>query len=226
MGRTSGHMKDDDGRALNFDGRCIAVYMRLSHRSRHGGVQESGLKRAAELRGWARGKGHEVRWYKDIWTESSPRRPEWERLMRDVEAGRVGTLVCWRLDRIGKTCSELVKLFEFLGANMVNFVSLKDGMDLSAPEGRRMANALASVAVYETEVRAERIVAGQEAARARGIRWGGSEAGRRVKVTPEREAMVKRLRTEGEKISHIARKVGLSRTTIYKLLGESPPVPD
>jgi DNA invertase Pin-like site-specific DNA recombinase len=44
-------------------------------------------------------------------------------------------------------------------------VSLEGGLNLSEPAGRLMANILASVAAHETEVRAERILAGQEAAR-------------------------------------------------------------
>jgi len=146
--------------------------------------------------------------------------------MEDVDAGRVETVVCWRLDRLGKTCSELVKLFEHLAARRVNFISLQDHLDLSTASGRRMAGVLGSIALYETEVRAQRILAGQEAARARGLRWGGSEKGRRVKVTPELEAQVKRLRAEGRKISHIARETGVSRPTIYKVLGEESPSTD
>jgi DNA invertase Pin-like site-specific DNA recombinase len=163
---------------------------------------------------------------KDSWTGSDPSRPEWDRLMENVDAGRVETVVCWRLDRLGKTCSELVKLFEHLAAHRVNLISLQDHLDLSTMSGRRMAGVLGSVALYETEVRAQRILAGQEAARARGLRWGGSEKGRRGKVTPELEAKVKRLRAEGRKISHIARETGVSRPTIYKVLGEESPSTD
>jgi DNA invertase Pin-like site-specific DNA recombinase len=74
---------------------------------------------------------------------------------------------------------------------------------------------LGSIAIYETEVRAQRILAGQEAARARGIRWGGSERGRRVKVTAELEAKVKRLRPSNKSpcnqgLRHIDRTLFLS----------------
>jgi DNA invertase Pin-like site-specific DNA recombinase len=143
--------------------------------------------------------------------------------VEDITKGLVETVVCWRLDRLGKTCSELVKLFEYLSARSVNFISLKDHLDLSTVSGRRMAGVLGSITLYETEVRAQGILAGQEAARARGIRWGGSEKGRRVKVSLELEAKVKRLKVEGRKISHIARETGLSRPTIYKVLGEGSP---
>ena len=46
----------------------------------------------------------------------------------------------------------------------VGLVSLKEGLDLSTAAGRLMANVLASVAQFETELRAERIIAGQAAA--------------------------------------------------------------
>jgi DNA invertase Pin-like site-specific DNA recombinase len=43
-----------------------------------------------------------------------------------------------------------------------------------------MSNILAWVAAYETDVRVERILAGQTAERMRGVRWGGSAQGRRI----------------------------------------------
>ena len=59
------------------------------------------------------------------------------------------------LDRLGRTAKGLTALFEDLVTRKVNLVSLKDGLDLSTPAGRLMANVLASVAAYETEVRSE-----------------------------------------------------------------------
>src|SRR3954466_10339518 len=140
--------------------RFIAICMRLSDASRRTAAQESDLRRwsdrerQSDLQRWADGRGREVRWYKDSWTGSDPSRPEWDRLTGDVDAGRVETVCCWRLDRLGKTCSELVKLFEHLAARRVNFISLQDHLDLSTASGRRMAGVLGSIAIYETEVRA------------------------------------------------------------------------
>jgi len=78
-----------------------------------------------------------------------------------------------------------------------------------------MANVLASVAAYETEVHAQRILAGQAAARAKGKKWGGSERGRRIKVNDEQIRLIHRMKAEGEKVAAIARATGLSRPTIY-----------
>ena len=82
--------------------------------------------------------------------------------------------VVWRLDRLGRTAKGLTALFEELQRLGVGLVSLKEGLDLSTAAGCLMANVLASVAQFETELRSERILAGQAAARAQGKRWGGS----------------------------------------------------
>ena len=118
---------------------------------------------------------------------------------------------------------ELVKLFELLAEHRVNLISLKDDLDLSTPEGKQVAGALTSVALYESESRSERILAGQAAARAKGVHWGGSTKGRRLKVTHELETRVKRLQARGKPISHIARETGLSRPTVYRVLDRERP---
>lgn len=96
-------------------------------------------------------------------------RPGWKRLEADMIAGKVSKVVVWRLDRLGRTASGLTALFEDLRRRNVGFESLRDKVDLSTPAGRLMANVLASVAVYENEVRSERIIAGQAVARANGL---------------------------------------------------------
>ena len=61
-----------------------------------------------------------------------------------------------------------------------------------------MANVLASVAQFETEVRSERITAGIEVARERGVRFGRPEGiHTRLKVTDEQVSQVRRLKAEG-----------------------------
>jgi DNA invertase Pin-like site-specific DNA recombinase len=87
-----------------------------------------------------------------------------------------------------------------------------------------MANVLASVAQYETEVRGERVMAGQIVARKNGKRWGGSKPGVRKQVSEEKERTIRLLKSKGETITAIARTVELSRPTIYAILS-SPPTP-
>jgi DNA invertase Pin-like site-specific DNA recombinase len=93
----------------------------------------------------------------------------------------------------------------------VNLVSLKYGLDLSSSAGRLMANVLASVAAYETEVRGERTRAGQEVARATGKHLGRPLGIRApLEVTQEQDPLVRRRKAEGEKIASIARNRTIS----------------
>lgn len=159
-----------------------------------------------------------MKWYRDKASGKKMDRPGWNKLEDAIRGGRVSQVVVWRLDRLGRTASGLTALFDDLQQRKVNLVSLKDGLDLSTPAGRLMANVLASVAQYETEVRAERVRAGQAVARAKGKRWGGSERGKRKKVTSTQEKMIRRMKAEGEAITAIAKAVGLSRPTVYDVL--------
>ena len=195
----------------------IAIYLRVSTRKQDTRSQEPDLNRWIE----AFTDGMPVKWYRDKATGKTMDRPGWNRLEADIDAGRVSTVVVWRLDRLGRTASGLTALFEKLIARKVNLVSLKDGVDLSTAAGRLIANVLASVAAYENEVRSERIVAGQAAAKAAGKRWGGSKKGRRITVKPEQIRTIERLRKEETPITAIARATGLSRPTVYSVLAES-----
>lgn len=190
-----------------------AIYCRVSSRNQDVRSQQPDLMR------WADAADGAVVWYFDKFTGRTMDRPAMRRLMDAVGAGQVSQVVVWRLDRLGRTAKGLTALFEELTARKVGLVSLKDGLDLSTPAGRLMANVLASVAAYETEVRAERILAGQAAARAAGKRWGGSAKGRRLKVTVEQVALIRQLRADGRPIAAIARATGLSRPTVYGVLG-------
>ena len=147
-----------------------------------------------------------------------------ERLLADLRAGKVERIVCWRLDRLGRTTRGLCQLFDELGERRIDLVSLKDGFSLASPAGRLHARILASVAEYETEVRAERVAAGQAVARRKGKKWGGSKKGWRWKVTDDQVAAIREMKTAGKKIAHIARVTGLSRPTIYRVLETASPV--
>jgi DNA invertase Pin-like site-specific DNA recombinase len=145
-------------------------------------------------------------------------RPGWQKLQAAIDRGEVERVCCWRLDRLGRTARGLTSLFADLQTHGVGLVSLKDGIDLGTAAGRMLANVLASIAQFETELRAERVLAGQEAAWKAGKTWGGSKKGRRLHVTAEAAEAVKRLHSEGKPIAAIGRAVGLSRPTIYTLI--------
>ena len=192
-----------------------AVYARVST------TQQDLASQLPDLEKWAAAHDGPVVWFKDKFTGKTMERPGMNRMMDALDAGKLQRIVVWRLDRLGRTAKGLCALFDQLRERKVDLVSLRDGFSLNSPAGRLHARILASVAEYETEVRAERVRAGQAAARAKGKRWGGSKPGRFLKVTPDQVTAIRKLAGEGQKIARIARITGLSRPTVYRVLSHT-----
>lgn len=195
------------------------VYVRVSSKSQSEASQLPDLKR------WAKAQAEGIAWEHDKFTGRTMARPGWSRVWAGIQAGAVKRVVIWRLDRLGRTARELAALFDELIRRDVTLVSLREGFDLSTPGGRLFAHLLASVAQYETEVRSERQLAGIAEAKAAGVKFGrpkgqGGVPGKRIKVTPEQKAAVKRLKAEDVSVAAIARATGLSRPTVYSVLRE------
>jgi DNA invertase Pin-like site-specific DNA recombinase len=189
-----------------------AIYVRVSSKAQDHASQLPDLER------WVAAHDGAVQWYRDKFTGKTMDRPGMEKLLTDLRAGLVERIVVWRLDRLGRTTRGLCQLFDELGERKVDLVSLKDGFSLASPAGRLHARILASVAEYETEVRAERVAAGQAVARRKGKKWGGSKPGWRWKVSDDQVTAIKEMKAAGKKVTHIARITGLSRPTIYRIL--------
>ncbi|MFH5803318.1 recombinase family protein [Alienimonas sp. DA493] len=190
-----------------------AIYVRVSsddqrHRSQ-----------LPDLRRWAEVRDEPVKWYEDKATGKVMDRPGWNALMKDVRAGKVSAVVCWRLDRLGRNTAGVAALLDELRERKVKLVSVTEGIDFGTAIGKAVASILAALAEWETEVRGERVKAGQAAARKAGKRWGGGVPGRR-KVTPAKERTIRRLKADGETVAAICREVGLSRPTVYSVLNE------
>lgn len=199
--------------------KAIGLYLRVSTDEQNEDLQRNELRfRVAEFEA----AGHEVRVYLDKFTGTTMDRPDWRRLETDLRAGEISTILVWRIDRLGRTASGLTALFTDLSERGVNLISHRDGVDLSTPSGRLLANVLASMSQYETEVRQERQTAGIAAAKAAGKKWGGSEKGKRQKRTKQMPVHVLRLRDQGCSVSRIATKLGMCRKTVRKILRDHP----
>ncbi len=199
--------------------KISTIYCRVSSRD------QSHASQLPDLERWAEAHSGAVAWCKDTFTGKSMNRPGMDRLMEQLRAGRLERIVVWRLDRLGRTTKGLCQLFDELTERKVDLVSLKDGFSLASPAGRLHARILASVAEYETEIRAERVAAGQAVARRDGKKWGGSKKGWRWKVSDEQLAAILEMNGMGKPITQIARITGLSRPTVYRVLKQGGSAP-
>ncbi len=191
---------------------AIGIYLRVSSSTQDTKSQEP------DLTTWAKAQAEEVAWYRDKATGTNMDRPGLDKLLADARSGKISKVVVWRLDRLGRTAKGLLDLLDELQQLGVGFVSLREGIDLNTPAGRLMLVVLAGVSQYETEVRKERQLAGIAKAKEGGKKWGGRKPGTRVKLTEEKEALIRQLHGEGKPVAAIARMVGLTRRTVYKAL--------
>ena len=151
----------------------VAIYARVS--TLHNQNPEMQL---AELREYASRRGWEVTAeYVDLGVSGSREsRPELNRMLAAAHARAFDAVVCWKLDRLGRSLKHLVTTIEDLSAYGVAFISLRDNLDLSTPSGRLMLHIIGAMAQFERELIKERVSAGMHAARKRGSRIGRPRA--------------------------------------------------
>ena len=196
--------------------KTTAIYCRVSTHQQKLDSQEDELKRWVELH-----RPLKVKWFRDKCSGKTMHRVGMQKILELLQSNRLEAIVVWRLDRLGRTASGLIKLFDDLRIHKCNLISLMDNLDLSTSSGRLHCNIIASVANYETELRAERIRAGQQAARLRGKRIGGSVKGVRKRKVEAKMKAVLALLEQGVPKVEIARTVGISVPTIYSIIREN-----
>ncbi len=101
-----------------------------------------------------------------------------------------------------------------LGTRDVGFMSLTEGFDTTTPNGKLIFSIFGALAEFERAIIRERINAGLEAARARGIKLG-----RKKKLNNDQVEYIKFLAKEQKKsIKEICREFGISHMTVYRIL--------
>ena len=179
-----------------------ALYVRVSTTDQTLENQLPELRRYVEDRGWSA-----LEYADEGVSGTAHRRPALDQLVTDARRRRFDVLVCWRLDRLGRSLKHLVTLLDDLAALGVAFVSLHEGIDATTPAGKLQMHILAAIAEFERARIAERVVAGLERARRQGKRLG-----RPVSPVPTDQ-----LETVRElSLSEGARQLGVSRSTIKR----------
>lgn len=132
-----------------------------------------------------------------------------------IEAARrreIDVVLVWRLDRWGRSVTDLLVTLQELEHLGVGFVSLTEALDLTTPAGRAMAGLLAIFAEFEREILRERTRAGLAHARANGKRLG------RPATAAVRAAEIRELNRTGLSKSEIARRLNIGRTSVRRVL--------
>jgi DNA invertase Pin-like site-specific DNA recombinase len=137
-----------------------------------------------------------------------------EKLLEAARRREIDVVLVWRLDRWGRSVTDLLATMQELEHLGVGFVSLTEALDLTTPAGRAMAGLLAVFASFEREILGERVRAGLAHARQNGKRLG------RPTTAAQHANQIRKLRRSGLSKSEIARRLQIGRTSVRRILDE------
>src|SRR6267378_4183729 len=100
-------------------------------------------------------------------------RPALQRLLNDVQAGKVDVIVVYKVDRLTRSLADFAKLVELFDQHNVSFVSVTQQFNTTTSMGRLTLNVLLSFAQFEREVTSERIRDKIAASKRKGLWVGG-----------------------------------------------------
>jgi DNA invertase Pin-like site-specific DNA recombinase len=135
-------------------------------------------------------------------------RKELETLLAFLRRG--DTLMVTRVDRLARSVGDLPDIVKTLRAKGVSLKATDQPIDTSTAAGKAFLDMLGVFAEFETNLRRERQIDGIARAKAKGV-----YRGRKATISAD---AIKRLKNEGHGASVIARRMGIGRATVYRLL--------
>lgn len=185
-------------------------YVRVSSRSQNYELQVESIKAFCKVRDF-----NLVKIFGDRQSGKNMDRAEFQKMVSTLiefkNPQAIEALVVTKLDRVGRSVSDLVGFVKTLGANNIDFVTTLESIDTTNSQGRLLFHIMSALAEYERELINERTVAGLNKYLANGGKMG----------KPKKEidmVEVKRLLDLGVPKTAIARKLKISMPTLYDRL--------
>ncbi len=153
--------------------------------------------------------------YTDKTSGTKAERPGLERALADLRPG--DQLVVWKLDRLGRSLRHLIETVTALSERGVSFLSVQEAIDTTTSGGKPVFHVFGALAEFERDIIRERTLAGLAAARAR---KDGKPHGR-PRTAGRLVGEMRALRKKGVSNRQIAERLGVSRTSVIRLLRRS-----
>jgi DNA invertase Pin-like site-specific DNA recombinase len=150
------------------------IYVRISKDRLMEGLgvarQEGDCRALAEKRGWA---VVDVYCDNDVSASGKKKREQWERLLADLQSGRIRAIVAWHVDRLTRRPVELEGVIDMADRLGVQLATVNGEIDLGTPTGRAMARILGAWARLEVEQKSLRQQAANKQRAHSGEVWCG-----------------------------------------------------
>ena len=140
------------------DTRSFAIYSRKSKFTGRGESIENQIELCRQrLRSMEVPEGQIVVFEDEGFSGGNTQRPQFQAMMREIRAGKIQGVICYRLDRISRNVLDFAEMQKEFGEHGVDFISLRDNFDTTTPTGRAMMLMSSVFAQLERETIAERI---------------------------------------------------------------------
>jgi DNA invertase Pin-like site-specific DNA recombinase len=169
-------------------------------------LQIRALREYAVRRGWT-----VALQVKEVGSGASQRQLR-EKLLDAARRREIDVVLVWRLDRWGRSVTDLLATLQELEHLGVGFVSVTEALDLTTPAGRAMAALLAVFAEFERDILRERV-----RARLAHARQNGQKPGRPITAGLHADR-VRKLHRTGVSKAEIARRLQIGRTSVRRIL--------
>ena len=187
-----------------------ALYMRVSSLDQHPETQLLDLRQMAAQRGY-----EIVHEYTDRISGAKARRPGLDEMMQDGRRGRFDVVLVWASDRIARSVRHFLEVLDDLNRLNIEFVSFREQIDTGGPLGRAVVVIIGAIAELERNLIIERVRAGMRRAKLEGRHIG------RRPLDLNRDAILLD-RQHGQSLGQIAKRHGISRATVHRVVHEQP----
>ena len=182
----------------------VAIYARVST------LDQKPQMQLRELRAYAKQRRLNLAYeLVDYASGAKDQRPELDQLWRHVRARKVDIVLVWKFDRFARSTKQLVIALEEFNHLGVDFISLTEQIDTSAPMGKALFTIISALAELERSDISDRVRSGLANAKAQGKRLG---------QRPLDEKTVKEIRRlrhqEKKSLRQIAKQLGVARQTV------------
>lgn len=184
-----------------------AIYVRVSTTDQHVENQLYDLREFAAQRGF-----DVVEEFHDCGVSGRRvRRPGLDALIAEARQKKFSVILVAAFDRVARSVKHFLQLMDVFDNLGITFISRRENVDTSGPMGRLFLTLIGSIAELESDLIRERVLAGMRRAKLDGVRIG------RIPMNLDRAAIV-RDRLSGMSLTAVARKWGISRSLVCKLV--------
>jgi len=140
-------------------------------------------------------------------------RPALDEMMKLATQRKFEMVMCWSIDRLGRSLQHLVEILNELQAMRIDLFFMQQGMDTTTPSGRMIFSVFGAIGEFERNLIRDRIVAGQQRAKAAGV-----HIGRPSKMNDGMRSAIQLMHENGMSIRQIAKACQVGVGTVYSVI--------